>query len=166
MTRARWAVAGMAVLLALYLVLVLLYALTLVADPLPVVQAIGWALIVLPLIGAWGLGAELLFGVRSERLARRLEAEGGVPSEDLPATEPPAAEPPAAEPPAAEPPARDERGAENAARDAVFARYAHEVREHPESWQHWFRLGLAYDAARDRRRARWAVRQAIKWERG
>jgi len=132
----------MALLLAIYLALVLLYAVTLVTDPLPVVQAIGWALIVFPLLGAWALGAEIVFGVRSQRLARRLEAEGGVPTDELPV--------------------RGERGVEIAARDALFARYAQEVREHPESWQHWFRLGLAYDAARDRRRARWAVREAIK----
>jgi hypothetical protein len=135
----------MAVLLALYLVLVLLYAFALVVDPLPVVRAIGWALLVLPLLGVWALGAELLFGVRAEKLARRLEAEGGVPA-DEPLTD-------------------DEPGDETAARDAVFARYAQGVREHPESWQHWFRLGLAYDVARDRRRARWAVRTAITLER-
>lgn len=145
MTRARWAAAGMAVLLAFYLVLVALYAVTLVADPLPIVQAMGWALIVLPLLGTWALAVEVLFGVRAERLARLLEAEGGVPRDELPG--------------------RRDQGAENEGRDAVFARYAREVGEHPESWQHWFRLGLAYDAARDRRRARWAVRTAIRLER-
>jgi len=145
MTRARWAALGMAVLLALYLVLITFYAVRLVTDPLPIVRGIGWALIVLPLLGAWALVAELLFGIRAERLARLLEAEGGIPTvegTDL-----------------------GEPGDEGDGRDAAFARYAQEVREHPESWQGWFRLGLAYDAARDRRRARWAVRTAIRLER-
>jgi hypothetical protein len=145
MTRARWSALGMAVLLALYLVLITFYAVTLVTDPLPIVRGIGWALIVLPLLGAWALVVELLFGVRAERLARLLEAEGGIPGEGQLG--------------------HDEAGAEGEDRDAVFARYADEVREHPESWQHWFRLGLAYDASRDRRRARWAVRTAIRLER-
>ena len=145
MTRARWSALGMAVLLALYLVLITFYAVTLVTDPLPIVRGIGWALIVLPLLGAWALAVELLFGVRAERLARLLESEGGIPAEGQLG--------------------HDEAGAEGEDRDAVFARYADEVREHPESWQHWFRLGLAYDASRDRRRARWAVRTAIRLER-
>lgn len=145
MTRARWAALGMAVLLALYLVLITFYAVRLVTDTLPIVRGIGWALIVLPLLGAWALAVELLFGVRAERLARLLEAEGGIPREGQVG--------------------HGEAGAEGEDRDAVFARYADDVREHPESWQQWFRLGLAYDASRDRRRARWAVRTAIRLER-
>ena len=58
MTRARWAALGMAVLLALYLVLITFYAVRLVTDPLPIVRGIGWALIVLPLLGAWALAVE------------------------------------------------------------------------------------------------------------
>lgn len=146
MTRARWAALGMAVLLALYLVLITFYAVTLVTDPLPIVRGIGWALIVLPLLGAWALAVELLFGVRAERLARLLEAEGGIPREGQTGH-------------------GEHPGAEGDDREAVFSRYADEVREHPESWQHWFRLALAYDASRDRRRARWAVRTAIRLER-
>lgn len=145
MTRARWSALGMAVLLALYIVLIALYAVTLVTDPLPIVRGIGWALIVLPLLGAWALAVELLFGIRAERLARLLEAEGGIPQDTLPPT--------------------GESGVEGDSRDEMFARYADDVREHPDSWQQWFRLGLAYDASRDRRRARWAVRTAIRLER-
>ena len=130
MTRARWAALGMAVLLALYLVLITFYAVRLVTDTLPIVRGIGWALIVLPLLGAWALAVELRFGVRAERLARLLEAEGGIPREGQVG--------------------HGEAGAEGEDRDAVFARYADDVREHPESWQQWFRLGLAYDASRDR----------------
>ena len=36
------------------------------------------------MIGAWALIAEIVFAVRSERLLRRLEAEGSLPEEELP----------------------------------------------------------------------------------
>ena len=34
----------------------------------------------------------------------------------------------------------------------------------PDDWRAWYRLGLAYDASGDRRRAREAVRRAITLE--
>jgi hypothetical protein len=134
----------MAALLGLYLVVVLGYALRLITDPLPIVQAMGWALIVFPLLGMWALVVELRFGFRAAALARRLEAEGGLPDDVLPA--------------------RVSGRVEREAADAIFERYALEVQQHPESWQHWFRLALAYDASRDRRRARWAMREAMRLE--
>ncbi|MDX2025908.1 hypothetical protein [Microcella sp.] len=145
MSTTRWAAFGMAALLGLYLIVVLGYALRLISDPLPIVQAMGWALVVFPLLGFWALVVELRFGFRAAALARRLEAEGALPDDVLPA--------------------RVSGRVEREAADAVFARYAAEVQEHPESWQHWFRLALAYDASRDRRRARWAMREAIRLER-
>lgn len=145
MTRARLGVAVMALLLALYLVVVALYAVRLVGDPLPVVQAMGWALIVLPLIGGWALIAEIRFGFAAERLAGLLEAEGGLPDDTLPAT------------------ATGRLDREHA--DELFLRYRAEVEADEKPWQNWFRLALAYDAARDRRRARWATREAIRRER-
>ena len=48
--------------------------------------------------------------------------------------------------------------------DAVFPIYRADVEAHPDDWRAWYRLGLAYDAAGDRRRARAAVRQAIRLE--
>jgi hypothetical protein len=144
MSRARWGALGMAVLLALYLVVVIGYAINLIRDPLPVAQAMGWALVVLPLVGVWGLAVELRFGFRAEALARRLEAEGGLPDDEVPH--------------------HVSGRVERAAADVVFERYAAEVQQHPASWQHWFRLALAYDAAGDRRRARWAMREALRLE--
>ncbi|MFP3380386.1 tetratricopeptide repeat protein, partial [Bacillus sp. SIMBA_069] len=51
------------------------------------------------------------------------------------------------------------------AADEQFPQYRAEVEAAPESWRAWFRLGLAYDASGDRRRAREALRQAIRLER-
>jgi hypothetical protein len=141
-SRARGAVFGMAALLGLYLVVVFGYALRLIVDPLVVVQAMGWALIVFPVLGLWALAVELRFGFRAQSLARRLEAEGGLPDDSLPS--------------------RVSGRVERAAADEIFERYALGVRENPQSWAHWFRLGLAYDASRDRSRARWAMRAAIR----
>ncbi len=46
-----------------------------------------------------------------------------------------------------------------------FPKYRAEVGAQPRSWRAWFRLGLAYDASGDRRRARWALREAIRLSR-
>jgi len=140
--RTRIAVVIMAALLALYLVFAVRYGLILIGVRQPVPVAIGVALLVLPVVGAWAMVAELLFAVRADRLAKRLEAEGGMPSEPVPVS----------------PSGRVDR----AAADALFPSYRAAVDADPESWRAWFRLGLAYDASGDRRRARWATRTAIR----
>lgn len=141
---ARIGVAVMAVLLALYIVLVGQRAWLLMTSGEAVGVAIGIALVVLPLIAAWALGRELWFGVRAQQLGRQLEAEGGLPEDEV----------------AVLPSGRVVR----ADGDAVFPAYRADAEAHPDDWRVWFRLGLAYDAAGDRRRAREAVRTAIRLE--
>ena len=51
---------------------------------------------------------------------------------------------------------------DKAAADARFGVYAEEVQADPDSWQAWYRLGIGYDDARDRKRARSAMRTAIR----
>lgn len=131
----------MAFLLILYLVLTGQHALLFVASGEPVAIAIGIALAVIFALGAWALIRELLFGARSQRLADQLSSEGQLPLADLPLR----------------PSGRPER----AAADAQFPVFREAVERAPEDWRAWFRLGLAYDASGDRRRARQAVRQAI-----
>lgn len=143
--RNRLAAILMAVLLLVYLVLVTQRAVMLIATGVGVAVAMGVALLVLPFVAAWAIGRELLFGARTERLVRQLEAEGNLPVEDLPTR-------------ASGRPFRD-------AADEQFPQYRAEVEAAPESWRAWFRLGLAYDASGDRRRAREALRQAIRLER-
>ncbi|AYF96825.1 hypothetical protein [Protaetiibacter intestinalis] len=132
----------MTVVLGLYLVFAVYYAIVLFGTGDPFAIAIGVALLVLPVLGGGFIAAELVFGIRAERLARRLEAEGALPEEQLPLT----------------PSGRVDR----AAADEVFPRYAADAEVHPDDWRAWFRLALAYDAAGDRRRARWATRRAIR----
>lgn len=143
--RARVAALVMAALLVLYLVFVTNYALLLIRDDEPIAKAIGFALIVLPVLGAGVLVADLVFVVRGERLVRVLGEEGGLPVDDLPRL------------PSGRP--------DPVAADAEFPQYKDAVEAEPESWRAWLRLGLAYDASGDRRRARWATRKAIALER-
>ncbi|MEB0200342.1 tetratricopeptide repeat protein [Cryobacterium sp. 5I3] len=135
----------MAILLAFYLVLVGWRAVLFLQSGAPVGIAIGVALLVLPLIGIWALVLEVTFGSRSARLVRLLEASGELPVETLPIR-------------ASGRPVRD-------AADAYFPQYRDAVDAAPEDWKAWFRLGLAYDAAGDRKRARGAIRTAITLER-
>jgi cytochrome c-type biogenesis protein CcmH/NrfG len=142
---ARIGVAVMAVLLALYIALVGQRAWLLLVSGDPVGVGLGIALAVLPVIAVWALGRELWFGVRAQQLGRRLEADGALPQDEVTLL----------------PSGRVAR----ADGDAVFPAYRADVESHPDDWRAWYRLGLAYDAAGDRRRAREAVRTAIRLER-
>ena len=143
--RTRIAVVATVVLLVIYLIVPLRYGVLLVQVGSPVAVLIGIALFILPLIGAWALIAEILFGTRAAGLARRLEAEGGMPSEEVPISA--------------------SGRVDRAAADALFPSYKAAVDADPENWRVWFRLALAYDASGDRRRARWATRTAIRLSR-
>lgn len=144
--RIRIGVAVMAVVFALYIWLLGGRAVALVGAGIetaePVAIVMGSAMIVFPLIGAWALGRELWFGWRGDQLAGRLGAEGLLPDEEVELT------------PSGRVVRRDA--------DEVFPAYRAAVEEAPDDWRTWFRLGVAYDAAGDRKRAREATRQAIR----
>ena len=143
--KSRIAALAMSALLLLYLVLVLQLAIRLITVDNGIAQALGIALLVLPLLGAWALAAELLFGIRTQKLVSRLDAAGELPVDSLPK--------------------RTSGRPERAAADAEFPHYRAAVEADPGSWQAWFRLGLSYDASGDRSRARRAIRRAISLER-
>lgn len=143
--RGRAAAIVMAAVLVLYLVLVAQLAVRLILIDDAVSRTIGIALFVLPVIGAWALVAELVFGIRSQRLTTMLAQSGELPVDTLPAK-------------ASGRPIRS-------AADAEFPKYRAEVEADPLSWQAWFRLGLAYDASGDRRRARQSIRRSLALER-
>ncbi|MCU1579320.1 MAG: hypothetical protein JWP19_1524 [Rhodoglobus sp.] len=131
----------MAVLLVIYLVFATQYAIILLQAAEPLANALGVALVILPMVGVAVLVADLVFVARGERLLKRLGDEGGLPVDDLQRLPSGRVDPKAA--------------------DAEFPKYQAEVEAAPGSWQAWLRLGLAYDASGDRRRARWATRKAI-----
>lgn len=141
----RVGVAVMALLLALYVVFAVYYATVLFGVGTAVAVGIGVGLLAMVVIGAVFIGVEIAFGVRAERLARRLEAEGGMPTERLPQ--------------------RASGRIERSAAEELFPQYKAEAEADPENWRAWFRLALVYDASGDRRRARWATREAIRLSR-
>ena len=145
MNAGKAGVMTMTVLLGIYLVFVVRYGIALLSTGETVGIAMGVALLVLPAIGAWVIVRELLFVRNAQRLLAVLRAEGGLPVDDLP---------------------RLPSGRVVAeAADAEFPRYKAAVEDQPDSWRAWVLLGLAYDASGDRRRARWATREAISIER-
>lgn len=143
--RALTGVIVMAALLVLYFVFAGVRAVALLTSGTPLAVVMGVALLVLPLIGAWALVREVMFGWRSTQLVDRLDAAGRLP-DDLGEAGPTGK------------PNRE-------VADRVFPRYREEVEASSSDWQSWMRLGLVYDACGDRKRARGAIRQAIRAER-
>jgi hypothetical protein len=139
--RNRLAALFMALLLLLYIVIAGQRAVLLFEAGTALGVVAGCALVVFPLIAIWALGRELWFGWRTERLVKQLAAEGALPVESAVT--------------ASGRPVRE-------VADEEFPKYKAEVEADPDSWRAWFRLGLAYDASGDRRRARWALRAAIR----
>ena len=113
----------------------------LIRDGRLVPVLLGLAVLVLPLVTGWTVWRELQFGRATEQLGRRLDAEGGLPPDDLPR--------------------RPSGRIDRAAADQAFGPYREAVETDPEDWRGWYRLALAYEAAGDRRRARAAAREAI-----
>jgi|SRR5690625_4686689 len=105
-----------------------------------IAKVIGACVIAIVLFGMWALVRELRFGASTEKLARILESEGLLPEDNLP---------------------RIRGRIDRDAADKDFETYRAETESAPENWRSWYRLGLAYDAAGDRKRARAALRDAI-----
>jgi hypothetical protein len=139
-------VGAITLLLVFYLVVSLQRSILLLLDANLTAKAIGAAYLVLPVIGAWALVRELLFGARMEQMAKVLEAEGGLPVDNLPRT----------------PAGRIVREAA----DREFELYRSQAEAAPEDWRSWFRLSCAYDASGDRKRARSSMRDAVRLFRG
>ena len=139
--RTKVVIAVLVVILVFYAVLIGAKGVAFIASGDPVAVVLGVGVLVLPAIGLALVWREIVFGRRSAELAAALEAEGGLPVDDLPR--------------------RPSGRIERAAADEAFASRQAEVESQPESWQAWYRLALAYDDAGDRTRARSAVRRAI-----
>lgn len=135
-------VGAVTLLLVFYLVVSLQRSVLLLSDANLVAKGLGLAYLALPVVGAWALVRELLFGARTERMAKILEAEGGLPEDTLPRT----------------PAGRIIREAA----DLEFEKYREEAEAEPGDWRSWFRLSCAYDAAGDRKRARASMRDAVR----
>ena len=132
---------GLMLALALFYVLTLLgRGIILLREPSLIAMAMGLAILVLPLVALWALFAELQFGLKAQRLARRLISLD-IPGLDL------------------ELRASGRATKESASRE--LERIQQEVASEGNNWTLWFQLGEAYDAAGERKNARAAIRQAI-----
>jgi cytochrome c-type biogenesis protein CcmH/NrfG len=140
--RAKITYAVTALALIAYFVLAGSRGVMLIQVGTPLTVALGAAVLVLPAVGLWFLWKNTQFARRAGVLAAELEAEGGLPVDDLERT----------------PSGRIDRGSA----DAVFARRKAETEAAPEDWRTWFRLAVAYHDARDTTRARKAMQRAIQ----
>jgi Flp pilus assembly protein TadD len=88
------------------------------------------------------IAREIRFGISMSQMAHVLEAEQGLLADDLPKTQ--------------------AGRVEKAAADAQFEVLKAAVESEPNSWRAWYRVAIGYDDARDRTRARGAMRTAEK----
>lgn len=132
---------GLMLALTLFYVLTLFgRGLILIQDPSWLAKLMGLGILVLPLFAVWGLYMELNFGLKSQRLSKKLVGMN-LPGLDLDLR----------------PSGRATK--ESAARE--LERVTAIVEANPEIWSNWFLLGEAYEAAGNRRQARTAMRKAI-----
>ena len=142
MSKTKLWVGAICLLLVFYMVIMVQRSFTLMfVSPEWQAKLLGAAYFLVPFVAAWALISEVLFGARTEKLAKILETEGGLPEDTLPRT----------------PAGRIVRSAA----DAEFEKYKAEAEAAPDDWRSWFRLSCAYDAAGDRKRARKSMRDAI-----
>jgi cytochrome c-type biogenesis protein CcmH/NrfG len=132
---------GLMLALTLFYVFTLLgRGIILLQEPSLIAVAMGLAILVLPLVALWALFAELQFGLKAQRLSRRLIALD-IPGLDL-----------------------ELRASGRATKDSAnkeLERIQDAVTKDPENWSLWFQLGEAHDAAGERKNARAAIRKAI-----
>ncbi|WEK62887.1 MAG: hypothetical protein P0Y60_09270 [Candidatus Microbacterium colombiense] len=141
----RISVGIMGLCLALYIVVVGQRAVLMLTTGEPIAIALGVALLVMPLIGAWALIREMQFGFAADRLGRTLDAEGGMPEAETELT----------------PSGRIAR----TDADPLIARYVAEADAEPTAWRPMFRLGVVQDASGRRKDARASIREAIRLSR-
>lgn len=141
MTGAKLGAIVMAALLVMYVALLAQTGLLLLQDPNGIAKVMGGLILIFPIFGFAVVYAELRFGLKIEKLYERAEREHTLPVFDI----------------ERRPSGRPMPGAA----DEVFEKYREQAQAHPDDWHSWLNLGLAYDLAADRRRARAAMRKAI-----
>lgn len=142
MTGAKLGAVVMTALTLMYVVLLGQRGVLLLAEPNAISKLMGIGILAFPVVALWAIASELFFGLRIEKLGKRLEDAGQWPQFNFVLR------------PSGRP-TRDSAAAE-------FERVRALVEANEGDWKAWFALGLAYDAAGDRRRARVAMRKAIR----
>lgn len=140
------AAVSVTVLLAIYLGLVAERAVIALRGDALIGKAIGAALLILPLLGAWYLVQEWRLGTSVQRMANVLDEQGRLPTFDGPVN------------------VRGKLSDADAEKAVDLASAVVELA--PKDWVAWFHLGYAYDAAGDRSQARKCLRYAAELYRG
>ena len=122
-------------------------AVSLLATGDLVQSGVGVGVLLLVVVGCVLVAGEVKLGADSARLARRLDAEGGLPYDPPDVTRLPSGR-------------LDKDDA-----DRVFTQRRAQVEADPDDWRAWWRLAAAYGDARDNRRGRRAMRRAVGLER-
>ncbi|MFF4509189.1 hypothetical protein [Streptomyces sp. NPDC001401] len=144
--RAKLSYAITAAVLVFYFVLVGSRGVMLIQSGTVLTVTFGTAVLILPVIGLWFLWKNTQFVRKANALAAELDAEGGLPVDELKRT----------------PGGRIDRDSA----DEVFAKRKAETETAPDDWRSWFRLAVAYHDARDTPRARKAMQRAIALHEG
>ncbi|MCX5330951.1 MULTISPECIES: hypothetical protein [unclassified Streptomyces] len=144
--RAKLSYAITAAVLVFYFVLVGSRGVMLIQTGTLLTVTFGVAVLILPVIGVWFLWKNTQFVRKANQLAAELDAEGGLPLDELQRT----------------PSGRIDRDSA----DEVFAKRKAETEASPNDWRSWFRLAVAYHDARDTPRARKAMQRAIALHEG
>ncbi|ASU78199.1 hypothetical protein CDG81_07680 [Actinopolyspora erythraea] len=145
LTGARGSALLLALVLAVYLVLLGSRAVTMLLSGSPVFVVLGVAILVLPVLGALLVVDQIRFGMSTERLAGRLRDEGRLPD-------------------VSHLPLRPSGRVEREAADEWFEAKRAELERARDDWRAWYALAQAYDLADDRNRGRRAMRRAIELE--
>ncbi|WP_408632510.1 MULTISPECIES: hypothetical protein [Mycobacteriaceae] len=133
----------MCLALLMYLVFLGRTAVLLIASGSAPAIGMGLALLIMPFIGLWAMIATLRDGFTHQRLARLIAADG-------------------MELDAGALPRRPSGRIERDAADALFRTVRDELDAEPDDWRRWYRLARAYEFAGDRRRAREAMKTAVR----
>lgn len=141
--RARQSVIAFVLIVAFYLTVVGPRATILMQSERADARLVGAAVVALPALGAWLVWRETRFGSAVERLRDELAASGRLAPE------------------AAWAGRRLDPEVDPSRFAIMFAARRLEVEAAPDDWAAWYRLGLAYDAAGDRRNGRAALRRAV-----
>jgi hypothetical protein len=143
--RTQLVIGFMCVALVVYFVILGRMAMAFIDSGRPAAIGLGFAVMILPLIGTWVMVSTLRAGLVHQRLARRIQQDGmELDVSSLPRT----------------PSGRIQRDAA----DALFLTVRDELDSDPDNWQRWYRLARAYDYAGDRGRARETMRKAVELE--
>lgn len=146
-TRTQLLIGFMCLALLMYLILLGRIAILMIASGSVPAIGLGLALLIMPVIGLWAMIATLRDGFSHQRLARLIAAD-------------------AMELDVARLPRRPSGRIDRDAADALFDSVRAELDADPDNWRRWYRLGRAYEYAGDRRRAREALKTAVRLQEG